>query len=152
MDFMIWLQSIKFKSVRNNFWSTLREDLNNIKSSRNLLMFADKTTNLYEMPPDQYKTLLNNDITKTYRKVDSNAKWNIDKEAKKLSKELNLEDKMECYTKRPAFITLKDHKENFKYNQNCNLINPCKSEMGIVSKKYLENIISRLNSKHQCNQ
>ena len=115
-------------------------------------MFADKTTNLYEMPPDQYKTLLNNNITKTYCKADSNAKRNIDQEAKKLSKELNLEDRMECYAKRPAFITLKDRKENLKRNQKCCLINPSKSEMGIVSKKYLENIISKLNSKLQYNQ
>ena len=146
-------RSIEFKSVRNNFQSTLTEDINKIKSSRNLLVFPDKTTNLYEMPPDQYKTLLNNNITKTYRKADSNAKRNIDnKEAKKLSKELNLDDKVEFYAKRPAFITLKDHKENFKSNQKCRLINPSKSEMCIVSKKYLENIISKLNSKLQYNQ
>ena len=146
------VRSIEFKLVRNNFQSTLREDLNKIKSSRNFLVFAYKITNLYEMPPDQFKTLLKNNITETYRKVDSNAKRNINKEAKKLSKELNLEDKMECYAKRPAFITLKDHKENFKSNQKCRLSNPCKSEMGIVSKKYLENIISKLNSKLQYNQ
>ena len=54
-------------------------------------MFADITTNLYEMPSDQYKTLLNN-ITKTCCKADSNVKRNIDKEAKNFSKELNLED------------------------------------------------------------
>ena len=56
------------------------------------------------------------------------------------------------YAKRPAFITLKDHKENFKSNQKCRLINASKSEMGIVSKKYLENIISKLISKLQYNQ
>ena len=66
------VRSIEFKSVRNNFQSTLREDLNKIKSSGNLLVFADKTTNLYEMLPDQYKMLLK--FTKTYRKADSNAK------------------------------------------------------------------------------
>ena len=104
------------------------------------------------MPPDQYKTLLNNNITKTYRNADPNAKRNIDQEAKRLSKELKLEDRMECYAKRPAFITLKDHKGNFKSNQKCRLINPTKSEMGIVGKKYLENIISKLNSKLQYNQ
>ena len=104
------------------------------------------------MPPNQCKTLLNNSITKTYCKADSNAKRNMDKEAKKLSIELNLENRMECYTKRPAFITLKDHKENFKSNQKCCLINASKSEVGIVSKKYLQNIISKLNSKLQYNQ
>ena len=82
-----------------------------------LLVFADKTTNLYEIPPGQYRTLLSNNIAKIYRRADSNTKRNINKEAKNLSKELNLEDKMECYVKRPAFITLKDHKENFKSNK-----------------------------------
>ena len=146
------VRSIEFKSVRNNFQSTLRKDLNKIKSSGNLLVFANKTRNLHEMPPDQYKTLLSNNITNTYRNADSNAKRNIDQEAKKLYKELILEDRMECYAKRPAFITLKDHKENFKSNQKCRIIKPSKSEMGIVSKKYLENIISKLNSKLQYNQ
>ena len=48
------------------------------------------------MSTDQYKSLLNNNIMKTYRKADSNAKRNIDKEGKKLSKELKLEGKLEC--------------------------------------------------------
>ena len=56
------------------------------------------------------------------------------------------------YANRPAFITLKDHKENFKSNQKCCLLNASKSEMGIVSKKYLESIISKLISKLQYNQ
>ena len=81
------------------------------------------------------------------RKADSNAKRNIDKESKKLSKWLNVEDKMESYPKRTAFITLKDHKDNFKINWKCRLINPSKGEMGIVSKITLENISSKLNSK-----
>ena len=90
------VRSIEFKPERNNFQSMKREDLNKIKSSRNLLVFANKTTNLYEMPPSQCKTLQNNNITKTYCKTDSNSKQNIDKEAKKLSKELNIEGKMLC--------------------------------------------------------
>ena len=65
------VRSTEFNSVRIIFHSTLREDLNNIKFSRNLLVFA-------VLPPDQHKTLLNNNIKKTYRKADSNAKRNID--------------------------------------------------------------------------
>ena len=59
---------------------------------------------------------------------------------------------MDCYAERSAFITLKDHKENFKSNQKCRLINPFKGEMGIVSKKCLKSIILKLNSKLQYNQ
>ena len=35
---------------------------------------------------------------------------------------------------------LKDHKENFKNNLKCKLRNPAKSEIGIVSKEYIDNI------------
>ena len=145
------VRSTEFKSVTNDFQSMLREELNKIKSSRNLLVFADKTMNFNEISSDQYKTLLNNNITKVYHKTDPEAKRSIENEAKKISTEQNLEDKMECYTKRPAFITLKDHKKNFKSNQKCLLINPSRGEMGIFSKIYLENIISKLNSKLQYN-
>ena len=40
-----------------SFENGLREELNKIKSCRSLLVFADKTTNLYEIPPDIYETL-----------------------------------------------------------------------------------------------
>ena len=53
---------------------------------------------------------------------------------------------MERYAERPAFISLKDHKENFKHNTKCRLINLFKSEMGIVSKTFLEEINNKLNS------
>ena len=49
---------------------------------------------------------------------------------------------MECYSDQNAFITLKDHKENFRNSTKCKLINPSKSEVGLISKKYLSNIIS----------
>ena len=56
---------------------------------------------------------------------------------------------MERYAERPAFISLKDHKENFKHNTKCRLINPSKGEIGIVSKKLLEEINNKLNN-HLC--
>ena len=56
---------------------------------------------------------------------------------------------MERYAERPAFVSLKDHKENFKHNTKCRLINPSKGEMGVVSKKLLEEINSKLNN-HLC--
>ena len=56
---------------------------------------------------------------------------------------------MEHYAERPAFISLKDHKENFKYNTKCRLINPSKGEIVIVSKTFLEEINNKLND-HLC--
>ena len=42
--------------------------------------------------------------------------------------------------KKKAFITLKDHKDDFNTNPKCRLINPAKSELGKVSKIAIENI------------
>ena len=39
---------------------------------------------------------------------------------------------------RDSFITLKDHKPDFKNNPTCRLLNPSKSEIGIVSKNILD--------------
>ena len=64
------IRSINSKPVRNDYQKKLTEDINNIKSSENLLIFADKTTNLYEMMLEQYKTILTNNVTKTYRKAE----------------------------------------------------------------------------------
>ena len=59
---------------------------------------------------------------------------------------------MECYSDNPAYITLKDHKENFRNNTKCRLINPSKSEVGLVSKSYLGNIIASISKKTKVNQ
>jgi len=75
-----------------------------------------------------------------------------DVEAKAIATKLNIADRAECYSKREAYITLKDHKENFPNNPKCRLINPAKSEIGIVSKKLLETIISKVQQKTKCNQ
>ena len=101
------------------------------------------------MTSEQYKTILPNNVKKTYREADQSTQLNIDREAKTISKTLQLEKRMERYAERPAFISLKDHKENFKHNTKCRLINPSKGEIGIVSKKLLEEINNKLNN-HLC--
>ena len=59
---------------------------------------------------------------------------------------------MERYAERRAFIALKDHKENFKSKTPCRLINPSKSEMGMVAKKQLEKIITDVTKISKVNQ
>jgi hypothetical protein len=54
--------------------------------------------------------------------------------------------------KREAFISLKDHKENFENNPKCRIINPAKSESGKLSKVILDKINSNLRQKLNSNQ
>ena len=45
-----------------------------------------------------------------------------------------------------AFVTLKDHKENFTSHPTCRLLNPAKSEIGKISKNILERVNSTVRS------
>ena len=66
-------------------------------------------------------------------------------EAKNIAKKIQLSDRIECLVKTPAFITLRDHKDNyFQSSLHCRLINPSKSELGKVRKSIFENIDQHL--------
>ena len=63
------IKSIKFRKVRNKFQEELKEDLSKIRKSRNILVFADKTNNVYEMKSEDHEKLILENITKTYQKA-----------------------------------------------------------------------------------
>ena len=64
----------------------------------------------------------------------------INKEAKKVTKKLDISDRVEKMPKKDAFITLKDHKEEFRTKKSleCRLIKPSKCDLGKISKRRLE--------------
>ena len=64
-------------------------------------------------------------------------------EDKKIAEKIELEDRIEVSASRDSFIALKDHKPDFINNPTCRLINPSKSEIGIIS----ENILDRINKE-----
>ena len=74
----------------------------------------------------------------------------INVEAKNIAELINLDDRkstslittwmIKCIARAPAFITLKDHKPDFRQNPSCRLINPAKNELGKVSKLFIEKI------------
>ena len=76
----------------------------------------------------------------------------INFEAKAIAKKLNLEDWLEQIANKTAFVTFKDHKENFTNAPQCRLINPAKSEIGKVSKKILDEINCDVRTKLKLNQ
>ena len=107
---------------------------------------------VYEMSKDEYTKLINDNVTKTYQKTTTSTKTKIDKGTKHFAKKLDLEKKMEMYANQSAYVTLKDHKENFKTKLPCRLINPARSEIGIVSEVELGKINKLLTNQIKCNQ
>ena len=134
------MKKVSFHNVHNAFQEKLRNDIKSIRESPYAFIPADKTRNLYEMDKSAYDKLLMDNITKTYRKTDNNVYNEINREAKQIASGFNIADRVECLAKTNAFITLKDHKENFTSNPKCRLINPAKSEIGKVNKLFIEKI------------
>ena len=139
-DLLDTIRLIKFQIVKDNFQRKLNEDILNIKSSPDVYAFADKTTNIYKLPPQDYRKLLHENITKSYKKSPTRLEKFINLEAKEIAAGVKLDDRIEYMAKAPVYITLKDHKDNFRSAHPCRLINPCKSEIGKISKSILENI------------
>ena len=100
--------------MKDDFQTKMKNDISKIKSSANVFVSTDKTTNLYEMPPNDYKKLLYENITKTYKKSTNRLGHAINMEAKHIAKNIKLDDRIETLAKATAFINLKDHKENFR--------------------------------------
>ena len=83
---------------------------------------ADKTNNYYIVKPADYEQLLEKSVLKNYKKTDRAAIYNIIKADIHIAKNLDLADRINTTAERESFITLKDHKENFKNKPTCRLI------------------------------
>ena len=78
-------KSIKYRETKYTFQRKMKEDIPKLKSSKNVYVLADKTTNTYEVPPDEYKKLLKENITKTYRKSPPRLEKALNLEAKQIA-------------------------------------------------------------------
>ena len=116
------------------------------------LTFPDKTSSLYKLKKEQYKKMLNESITITYKKVSDNIHNKINTDGKKLMKDKYILNRMFANGKNKCFITLKDHKPNFKDNPKVRLINPTKNEIGRISKNILDKVNHQLRDSLRINQ
>ena len=69
-----------------------------------------------------------------------------------IKSQLEISDRVYSLSCRNAFITIKDHKDNFLNNTKCRLINPAKPETGKISKKILTRVVTSLREKTKFNQ
>ena len=151
-DLLDMVHNVKFRNVNNKFQNKLNKDIGKINNSTKAFIPADKTSNFYTLDKTQHDKLLRDSITTTYKKASADATDTIDSQAKSIAKELDIDNRTERMAKQQAFITLKDHKDNFANHPTCRLINPAKSELGKVSKQILDRINSEIRTKTKLNQ
>ena len=60
---------MKFQENTEESQRKLKNDNKKIKSSPNIFVLADKTSNIYECKPEEQSKLLKENITKTYKKA-----------------------------------------------------------------------------------
>ena len=77
---------------------------------------------------------------------------NVNTDAASIVDKLGLCDRIQGIAEKSAFITIKDHKPRFPNEVQCRLLNPCKSQIGKISKKYLEGINKKIRESTDLNQ
>ena len=70
-DLVKLVRNVTFKPISNNSQDEMKADIDSIKRSQNIYIFADETNNLNETDVKNYNKLLINNISKTYKKSDS---------------------------------------------------------------------------------
>ena len=144
--------NVETKKVKNPFQEELRRDGEKLRGEKKMFIGADKTVNFYKMDKDTHETLLKKNVTNDYKKTNSDKVDMINDKQKVIVTKLDLEDRVFATSQKEATITIKDHKENYQNDTKCRLINPCKAELGKISKQKLAKIVEQVKTKSKVNQ
>ena len=77
---------IKYQKITASFQVQLKKNTLKIKTSTNVFAFTDKTTNIYKVRPQNYKKVLKENMTRTYKKCSTRLEKVIKLEAKQIAK------------------------------------------------------------------
>ena len=58
------IKGAEFRQIYNSFQGKLKNDIEHIKKSNKIFVFADKSRNIYDVEQEEYKKLLIENITK----------------------------------------------------------------------------------------
>ena len=97
-----------------------------MKNQKKVFVAADKTTNFYLVDPEEYQDIVEQNVQKEYKKERKQTVNSINKAHQTIVKKLEIQDRVFRTTDREAFVTVKDHKDNFKNAPKFRLINPTK--------------------------
>ena len=78
------IQRTKLKKTFNGFQQDLENDIRNMNSSKDIIVAADETRNMYKMTHDKYYKLVSNSITQNCRIAEDNISYAIATECRNL--------------------------------------------------------------------
>ena len=125
----------------NSVWlRKLNEEVKKINNSDKIIVNADKTGNKYEISASNYQRLMHDNLTRDYKLDDGCNLSDINNDTRRHAHSLDIADRIECHSQANAFLTIKDHREDFPNTIKCKVINPACKNLGKVSKRVLDNI------------
>lgn len=151
-DLLEIVAKVEYRPFSNPLLQQMKTDAKNIKLSKEVLVKADKTTNIYKIPPEKYDKLLQEAIQADYRKTQPKSMMKTNQEAAEIVGKLDLADRVDRMSKSQAFVSIKDHKPRFPDKIACRLINPSKTFVGSISKQILTKVNRRLLHASKLNQ
>ena len=146
------IQNVETKRVKNDVQDTLKKDAEKVRKDEKLYIGADKTTNFYKMDKDSYSELLKKNVTNDYKKAHSDTVDKTNQKQIEIVTKLDLDGRVFATQKKDAYVTIKDHKENYLNDTKCRLLNPTKPELGKISKQKLAKIVAEVKRKSEVNQ
>ena len=101
------VRNVEFKRANMVFQNQFNKDINMIDKNPLLFILADKFNNRYKVSKDTYCKLLQDNITKLYKKSNVILFNDINKEPKTFAAEFKLDDRIEQSTPTKLFPLLK---------------------------------------------
>ena len=106
-DMMDMIKNLEFKRVNNEFQSNLRNDIRQIRRSNNLFISADKSRNIYKVSKASYERMMHENVTKTYKKCNTNKSNSINFKAKQIASKLKTDDRVQKFDENERCVTTK---------------------------------------------
>ena len=96
--------------------------------------------------------MIQENVTKTYKKCNTNKYISINFKAKQIASKLKIDDLVQKLDENKAYVIIKDHKKGFPNKISCRLINSSKTDIGKISKQILDRVSNTILVKNKENQ
>ena len=100
--------------------------------------FQQIRQNIYKITKKDYEKIIHENFTKKYKEVNMSSPKRINRKGRKITKTFDFSYRVDTMAKQECFLTLKDHKKDYRTNPKYRLLNPTKSELGKISKQILQ--------------
>ena len=151
-DLIDLAKNIRFRPHHSAFQNQLRTEVETIKDDANIIVSADKTHNHYRIDAQDYHEYVEKEVNSDYKIAPKRHLNKINKAQKAIVNELEIEDRVYQNVQRECFVTVKDHKPDFRNSPKFRLLNPYKVEIGQISHRVLKHAVNVIRKKTLLNQ